>query len=116
MREFLARQKDHPRYQYLVGAGAWLDRGTYVVDARSSYDGKTMEPPNARLSALLTTLNVKAILAQLARQPGFSSHLEALLAGASESCGPIADFYPDSQHDRQPRETRGVVSGASGGY
>ena len=100
MREFLARQERHPRYRYLVGANALLDRSTYVADARSSYDGKTAEPPNAQLSALLATLNVKSILAQLAGRPGFSAHLDALLAAATDTCGPIADFYPESLHDR----------------
>lgn len=104
MEEFLALQAGHPRYRYLLGASAWLDRGTYVADARSSYDGKTSEPPNAQLSALLASLNVESILAQLARQPGFSAHLEALLGAAADTCGPIADFYPDSLRERISRD------------
>jgi len=99
MREFLDGQSGHPRYQYLIGARAWLDRSTYVADARSTYNGKTIEPPNAQLSALLASLNVKSILAQLAGQPGFRAHLYALLAAAADTCGSIADFYPDSMQD-----------------
>lgn len=114
MREFLARQNGHPRYQYLPGASAWLDRSTYIADARSSYDGKTIEPPNSQLSALLTSLNVKSILAQLAGQPGFSAHLYALLAGAADSCGPIADFYPDSLHDSISQEYQRFVAATVG--
>lgn len=114
MREFLARQNGHPRYQYLPGARAWLDRSTYIADARSSYDGKTIEPPNAQLSALLASLNVKSILAQLAVQPGFSAHLYALLAAAADTCSSVVDFYPDSMHDSISQEYQQFVAATVG--
>ena len=114
MREFLARQSDHPRYQSLLGASALLDRSTYVTDARSSYDGRTVEPPNEQLSALLASLNVKSILGQLAGQPGFSAHLDALLAAAADSCGPIVDFYPASMHDSISQEYQQFVAATVG--
>lgn len=114
MREFLARQERHSRYRYLIGVNTLLDRSTYVADARSSYDGKTTEPPNAQLSALLATLNVKSILSQLAGRPGFSAHLDALLAAATDTCGPIADFYPESLHDRISEDYQRFVAATVG--
>jgi cytochrome c553 len=99
MRGFLSSQPAHPRYQYLLGASTLADRDRYVADSGASYNNQSIEPPNAQLSTLLATLNVRSILARLAEQPGFAAHLEALLAAAGDSCGSIADFYPPSMHD-----------------
>src|SRR5450631_432894 len=94
LRRFLATQATHPRYRYLLGAAALADRDTYVSSSRATYNGVSVEPPNARLSTLLATYNVRSILSQLAAQPGFASHLNVLLASAGSSCGAVADFYP----------------------
>jgi hypothetical protein len=96
VRRFLATQATHPRYRYLLGAAALADRDTYVSGSRASYNGITVEPPNARLSAQLATLNVRSILSELASQPGFAAHLNVLLASAGSNCGAVADFYPPS--------------------
>jgi mono/diheme cytochrome c family protein len=96
MRGFLSSQPTHPRYRYLLGANAMAERDTYVASSRAAYNGVSVEPPNARLSTLLATLNVRSILSRLAAQPGFAAHLDVLLAAAGSSCGPLADFYPQS--------------------
>src|SRR6202790_1932933 len=93
-RRFLAIQATHPRYRYLLGAAALADRDTYVSGSRATYNGVSVEPPNARLSAQLATFNVRSILSELAAQPGFASHLSVLLASAGSNCGAVADFYP----------------------
>jgi mono/diheme cytochrome c family protein len=94
MRRFLAVQPSHPRYRHLLGAEALAERDTYAAGSRQRYAGVAAEPPNARLSALLATINVRAILAQLAAQPGFAEHLDLLLAAAGSDCGSLAEFYP----------------------
>jgi hypothetical protein len=96
LRRFLATQATHPRYRYLLGAAALADRDTYVSNSRAAYNGATVDPPNARLSAKLAIFNMRSILSQLASQPGFASHLNVLLASAGASCGAVADFYPPS--------------------
>jgi mono/diheme cytochrome c family protein len=96
LRRFLAIQATHPRYRYLLGAAALADRDTYVSSSRATYNGASVEPPNARLSAQLATFNVRSILSELAAQPGFASHLNVLLASAGSNCGALADFYPPS--------------------
>ena len=95
MRAFLALQSQHPRYRYLLGAQAFGERGTYVPDPHAVYNGVTVEPPNARLSILLSTQNVRRILAQMAARPAFAPHRYVLLAAAEDSCGPLPDFYPE---------------------
>lgn len=97
LRRFLAIQTTHPRYRHLLGAAALADRDTYVASARAAYNGVSVEPPNARLSAHLATFNVRSILSELAAQPEFASHLSVLLASAGSSCGAVAEFYPPSQ-------------------
>jgi cytochrome c553 len=96
LRRFLAIQPTHPRYRYLLGAAALADRDTYVSSSRATYNGVSVEPPNARLSAQLATYNVRSILSELAAQPGFAAHLNVLLASAGSNCGAVADFYPPS--------------------
>ncbi len=94
MREFLRKQPTHPRYRYLLGAAALADRETYVPSSRAMYAGQAVEPPNARLSALLATLNVRFILSQIAAAPAFDSHRFVLLATAGGTCGALSEFYP----------------------
>jgi cytochrome c553 len=96
LRRFLAIQATHPRYRYLLGAAALADRDSYVSGSRATYNGVSVEPPNARLSAQLATFNVRSILSELASQPGFASYLNVLLATAGSNCGAVADFYPPS--------------------
>src|SRR3984893_13080082 len=96
LRRVLAIQATHPRYRYLLGAAALADRDTYVSGSRATYNGVSVEPPNARLSGQLATFNVRSILSELASQPGFASHLDVLLASAGSNCGAVADFYPPS--------------------
>lgn len=94
MKEFLARQSAHPRYRHLLGAAALAARATYVTDSRTRYDGGAAEPPNARISALLATYNVQAILTELAARPAFSAHLDLLVAASDGGCGALEEFYP----------------------
>jgi len=96
MRRFLSSQATHPRYRYLLNVDALADRDTYVPNSRASYTGAVIEPPNARLSSLLTGFRLRSILSELARQPGFESHLPVLVAAAGSSCGALSDFYPPS--------------------
>jgi hypothetical protein len=97
MRQFLALQPAHPRYRHLIGAARLAERESYVPTARQAYDGVTVEPANAQLSALLATLNVRSIRAELAAQPGFAAHRYVLLAMAQGGCGTPASFYPDRE-------------------
>ena len=92
---FLTLQQRHPRYRPLLGAQALADRDTYVPNSRAVYDNAGVEPPNARLSALLTALNIRSILSEMAARPAFEPHRYALLAAAHGGCGPITDFYPE---------------------
>jgi mono/diheme cytochrome c family protein len=96
MARFLSTQPVHPRYRSLLAAQARADRDTYVSSARNRYGGTAVEPPNAQLSTLLATLNVRSILARLAAAPGFDAHLSVLLAAAGSTCGRLAEFYPPS--------------------
>jgi hypothetical protein len=96
MRAFLARQAQHPRYRYLIGARRFGERATYVASATTLYNGERFEPPNARLSVLLATLNVRSLVASLAAQPAFAPHRYALLAAAAGDCGELKSFFPAS--------------------
>jgi hypothetical protein len=91
---FLALQPHHPRYRSLLGAKAWGDRSTYVPDSRAVYEESSVEPPNAQLSALLTGLNTRSIIAEMAARPAFQPHRYVLLAAAGQACGRVSDFYP----------------------
>jgi hypothetical protein len=92
---FLKLQQRHPRYRPLLGAQAMADRDTYVPNSRAVYDNAGVEPPNALLSTLLTTLNIRSILSEMTARPAFEPHRYALLAAANGGCGPITDFYPE---------------------
>ena len=93
---FLARQAENPRYRQLIGARRFADRTTYVANAHALYDGERFEPPNARLSVLLATLNVRSIVSDLSAQPAFFAHRYVLLAAAGSDCGAPVSFFPDS--------------------
>ena len=94
MRAFLKLQPTHPRYRHLISAARFADRDTYVPSAQAAYNGELRESPNARLSALLASDNVRLILAELAAQPGFEAHRYVLLAAAGADCGAPLGFYP----------------------
>jgi hypothetical protein len=96
MQAFLARQAQHPRYRYLIGARRFGERTTYVESSKSLYNGESFEPPNGRLSVLLATLNVRSLAANLTAEPAFAPHRYALLAAAAGNCGEIGSYYPAS--------------------
>jgi mono/diheme cytochrome c family protein len=134
MHEFLTLQPGHARYRHLLGASAFADRATYVASARAVYNGIKTTPPNAQLSALLTALNNRSIMSEMASSPAFEAHRYALLAAAEGSCGPLADYYPapmnaqiaaqlrefmrtSASTDRLQAETVAArLAGESGGY
>ena len=93
--QFLHAQPNHPRYRYLLGAAAFAERQTYAPNTQATYNGASFESPNAQLSALLTTLNVRSITAELAGRPAFPAYQYALLAVAAR-CGSLTDLYPKS--------------------
>jgi mono/diheme cytochrome c family protein len=95
IRAFLQLQPTHARYRYLVDAARFANRSTYVPSTQLTYNGATVESPNARLSALLASFNVRSILSELMAQPGFGAHRYALLAAAGANCGAPARFYPE---------------------
>jgi hypothetical protein len=94
MQVFLAHQAADPRYQYLIGARRLADRATYVASAHALYNGERYEPPNARLSVLLGTLNVRSIVSELSERPAFQPHRFVLLAAAEGDCGAVKSFFP----------------------
>jgi hypothetical protein len=96
LKTFLAQQQSHPRYRALLGAENLSHRDTYVPTSRELYNGVMPEPPNARLSMLLATLNVRSIVSEIVRAPAARAHRYVLLAAAGGSCGPLAQFYPDA--------------------
>lgn len=96
IREFLALQPVHARYRNLLGAAAFADRETYVSSAHAMYNGVRTISPNAQLSVLLTNLNYRMIMSEIASRPAFDAHRYALLAAAEGSCGPLPDYYPAS--------------------
>jgi len=106
MREFLALQPAHARYHNLLGAAAFAERTTYVASARAVYNGVRTTSPNAQLSALLTRLNVRSILSEMASRPAFDAHRYVLLAAAEGSCGPLPEYYPASLRDLIADELR----------
>lgn len=95
VRSFLAQRRSGPRYQYLLDAGRFAERNTYVADSHSLYNGSAVEPPNARLSALLATLNVRSLVSGIVTQPAAASHRYALLGAVSENCGDLQSFFPE---------------------
>lgn len=113
MRAFLARQPSDPRYRYLLDAGRLLDRATYVASSGSRYDGEHFEPPNARLSMLLATLNVRALVTELAARPAFAAHRYALLGAAARDCGSVPAFFPAALEPRIAAELAGYVARAT---
>ncbi len=96
MQKFLARETESRRYRYLVGVRRFADRETYVANAHDLYNGERFEPPNARLSMLLATLNVRSIVSDLSDAPAFLPHRYVLLAAAGGDCGAVASFFPES--------------------
>ena len=134
MREFLALQPTHVRYRQLLGAAAFAERTTYVGSATAVYNGVKTTPPNAQLSALLTALNNRSIMSEMASSPAFDAHRYVLLAAAEGSCGPLPDYYPAAMSRtiaaqlREFRRTSAAtdrlqaatlaarLAGASGGY
>jgi hypothetical protein len=96
IREFLAIQPTHARYKSLIAPDRFAERDTYVTSSSAAYNGRTAEPPNARLSSLLARLNTRAIMARLASSPGYVSHRYVLLAAVEGDCGPLDEFYPRS--------------------
>jgi hypothetical protein len=106
MREFLSLQPDHARYRNLIGAAAFAERDTYVSSARAVYNGVRTTSPNAQLSALLTTLNLRSIMSELASRPAFEAHRYVLLAATEGSCGSLPEYYPDSMRAAIASELR----------
>ncbi len=107
MRAFLALQQRDARYRSLLGAAAFGQRETYVASARAVYNGVSTTSPNAQLSALLTRLNIRSILSEMASRPAFDAHRYVLLAAAEGSCGPLPEYYPASIRDQIADELRG---------
>jgi hypothetical protein len=96
IKEFLAIQPTHLRYKLLVAPDRFAERDTYVTSSSVAYNGRTTEPPNARLSSLLARLNTRAIMGRLVSSPAYASHRYVLLAAAEGDCGPLDEFYPHS--------------------
>jgi hypothetical protein len=99
MTAFLARQPSDPRYRYLIGARRFGERATYVANAHALYNGEGFDPPNARLSRLLATMNVRSLVSELSNAPAFSPHRYVLLAAAAGNCGSVTSFFPGSLQD-----------------
>ena len=106
MREFLSLQPGHARYRNLIGAAAFAERDTYVSSARAVYNGVRTASPNAEFSALLTALNIRSIMSELASRPAFEAHRYVLLAAAEGSCGSPPEYYPDSMRAAIASELR----------
>lgn len=96
MAEFLARQPQDPRYSSLIRASRFADRATYVGTPSARYSGDGFEPPNARLSSLLSELNARALVAQLAQSRQFEPLKYALLGAATPSCGDLPSYFPST--------------------
>lgn len=94
MRAFLAHRPRDSRYSQLIDAQRFGDRSTYVGTAAGRYGGSDYEPPNARLSTLLSGLNARSLAAQLAGLPGYPAYRYALAGAATPSCGPLAGYFP----------------------
>jgi mono/diheme cytochrome c family protein len=96
MTAFLARQPSDPRYRQLIGAQRFGERATYVASAHALYNGESSDPPNARLSKLLASMNVRSLVSELSSAPAFSAHRYVLLAAAGGNCGSVTSFFPGS--------------------
>jgi hypothetical protein len=95
IKTFLAQQATHPRYRQLLYAQRFADTQTFRPSAVSQYSGAVREPPNAELTLALTRLQSQSITRQLQQQPAFEAYRYALLGLADESCGSLAEFYPE---------------------
>lgn len=95
IKTFLARQPTHPRYRQLLYAQRFADTQTFRPSAVSQYSGTVREPPNAELTLALTRLQSQSIARHLQQQPAFAAYRFALLGLADESCGSLAEFYPE---------------------
>jgi hypothetical protein len=93
---FLAQQPTHPRYRNLLAVERFDERATFRETPTGRYAGSGAESPNAELANLLAQLQFQSIARTLSRQPRFALFRYALLGMAENTCGPLADFYPDS--------------------
>ncbi len=95
IKSFLTQQPTHPRYRQLLYAQRFADTQTFRPSAVSQYSGTVREPPNAELTLALTRLQSQSIGRHLQQQPAFEAYRYALLGLADESCGSLAEFYPE---------------------
>lgn len=108
MAAFLASQSSDPRYRHLIGARRFGDRSTYVASPHELYNGGTEDSPNVRLSKLLSSMNVRSLVAELSAAPAFMPHRYALLAAAEGNCGSPPSLFP--------ARLQGVLSVAMANY
>ncbi len=90
MHAFLLRQPQDPRYRWLINAARFSDRTTYVGSAHDRYNGEGFEPPNARLGALLSAMQERALMTELASASQFRRYRYALLSAADPRCSSVA--------------------------
>ncbi len=100
MQAFLRRQPADPRYRHLVSPARFAERSTYVGSAHARYDGDSDEPPNFRLTALLSGMQQQSLIASLLAAPGFGRYRHLLVAAADGHCGDVATYLPAEQRER----------------
>ncbi len=92
--QFLAGQRSHPRYRYLLGIGEYAQPDAFHPSAKARYNGAQGEPANARLAVLLARLNFRAILAQVRGASAFDAFQYALLGTLDPDCGALEGLVP----------------------
>ena len=113
MRAFLEESARGSRYGQLIDPARFAERTTYVAPSHARYGGEVTEPPNARFSLVLATLNVRSLVAALAQLPAFEAHRYALLQAAGGSCGATESFFPASTSELVRRSIGSYGHGAA---
>jgi hypothetical protein len=97
--EFSAHKDSHPRYRQLVELDRYVCPDAFFPDSVQRYQGAPTEPPNARLTHLLSYLNLLTIAGQVQRSPKFVAYRYALLGSLSHGCG-SDDLVPETVRAR----------------
>jgi hypothetical protein len=91
---FARNQPSHPRYRFLAAVEDFAYRMRFRPSAKDRYDDVQIEAPNAELTNLLGTLNLRSIVATVTAQRKFDLYRYALLAALTTDCTDLAEHFP----------------------
>jgi len=111
MREFLALQPTHARLRQLLGATAFAERATYVGSS-TRVQRRQDHASERQLSALLTALNNRSIMSEMAFEPGLRCARYVLLAApkaAAVRCRLLSRLHEPEDRSLSCRSSGGPV-------